>query len=95
MRCQAAVIAAAQGQAAWIFRRRRRPPRTRRAAVCSTRQRSVLGGFGQVAVQGQELEPGEQDLAGHRRGQPRGIDPEVERRENGPGRHPHRVSIHP
>jgi hypothetical protein len=34
-------------------------------------------GLGQVAVQGQELEPGEQDLPGHRRGQPRGVDPEV------------------
>src|SRR5271165_3640648 len=38
-------------------------------------------GFGQVAVQGQELEPGEQDLPGHRRGQPRGVDPEVKGRE--------------
>ena len=38
-------------------------------------------GFGQVAVQGQELRPGEQDLPGHRRGQPRGVDPEVKGRE--------------
>ena len=37
MRCHAAVMAAAQGQVAWIFRRRRRPPRTSRAAACSTR----------------------------------------------------------
>ena len=37
MRCHAAVIASAHGQVAWIFRRRRRPPRTRRAAACSTR----------------------------------------------------------
>jgi hypothetical protein len=41
MRCQAAAIAAAQGQVAWIFRRRRRPRRTSRAAACRTR--SVLG----------------------------------------------------
>ena len=38
-------------------------------------------GPGEVAVQGQELEPGEQDLPGHRRGQPRGVDPEVKGRE--------------
>ena len=37
IRCHAAVIASAHGQLAWIFRRRRRPPRTRRAAACSTR----------------------------------------------------------
>ncbi len=37
IRCHAAVIASAQGQVAWIFRRRRRPPRTIRAAACSTR----------------------------------------------------------
>ena len=37
MRCHAAVIASAHGQVAWIFRRRFRPPRTRRAAACSTR----------------------------------------------------------
>ena len=37
IRCHAAVIASAHGQVAWIFRRRRRPPRTRRAAACSTR----------------------------------------------------------
>jgi hypothetical protein len=43
-------------------------------------QRPGLGS-GQVTVQGQELEPGEQDLPGHRRGQPRGVDPEVKGRE--------------
>src|SRR6266568_4104069 len=43
IRCHAAVIASAQGQVAWIFRRRRRPPRTIRAAACSTRYRSVFG----------------------------------------------------
>ena len=37
MRCHAVVIASAQGQVAWIFRRRRRPPRASRAAACSTR----------------------------------------------------------
>src|ERR1039458_3494679 len=42
IRCHAAVISSAHGQVAWIFRRRRRPPRTRRAAACST-GRSVLG----------------------------------------------------
>jgi len=31
-------------------------------------------GFGQVAVQGQQFQPGQQDLPGHRRGQPRRID---------------------
>ena len=37
IRCHAAVIASAHGQVAWIFRRRFRPPRTSRAAECSTR----------------------------------------------------------
>jgi len=37
IRCHAVVIASAHGQVAWIFRRRRRPPRTSRAAACSTR----------------------------------------------------------
>lgn len=37
MHAQAVVMAWAHGQAAWIFRRRCRPPRTRRAAACSTR----------------------------------------------------------
>ncbi len=78
MHCHAAVIASAHGQVAWIFRRRFRPPRTSRPAECSTRRLGL--GFGQVAVQGQELEPGEQDLPGHRRGQPRSVDPEVKGR---------------
>ena len=43
MRCHAAVIASAQGQVAWIFRCAARPPRTSRAAACSTRYRSVFG----------------------------------------------------
>jgi hypothetical protein len=37
IRCQARVIAWAQGQLAGNFQRRRRPPRTRRAAACRTR----------------------------------------------------------
>ena len=37
IRCHAVVIASAHGQVAWIFRRRFRPPRTSRAAACSTR----------------------------------------------------------
>ena len=37
IRCQARVIASAQGQFAAIFQRRRRPPRTRRAAAFRTR----------------------------------------------------------
>jgi hypothetical protein len=78
MRCQAVVMASAHGQVAWIFSRRRRPPRTRWAAACSTRTQRPGLGPGQVAVQGQQLEPGEQDLPGHRRGQPRGIDAEAE-----------------
>jgi hypothetical protein len=36
-------------------------------------QRPGLGS-GQVAVQGQHFQPGEQDLSGHRGGQPRGVD---------------------
>ena len=62
MRCHAAVIAWAHGQLAWIFRRRRRPPRTSRAAACSTRSQCLQLGFGQVAVQRQEFQPVEQDL---------------------------------
>ena len=78
MRCHAAVMAPAHGQVAWILRWRRRPPRTSRAAACSTRYRSVFRlGFGQVAVQGQQFQPGEQDLPGHRGGQPGGVDREV------------------
>ena len=37
MRCQAVTMSAAQGQLAWIFRRRRRPPRVSRAAACRMR----------------------------------------------------------
>ena len=77
MRCHAVVMASAHGQDAWIFRWRRRPPRTSRAAACSTRtQRPGLGpGPGQVAVQSQQFQPGEQDLPGHRGGQQAALTP--------------------
>ena len=77
MRCHAVVMAWAHGQDAWIFRYRRRPPRTSRAAACSSRTQRLGLGPGQVAVQGEQLEPGEQDLSGHRDSQPRGIDAEA------------------
>ena len=43
-----AVIASAQGQVAWIFRRRRRPPRTSRAVACSTRPVNRTSGAGSL-----------------------------------------------
>jgi hypothetical protein len=92
MRCHAAVIASAHGQVAWIFRCRC-PPRARRAAVCSTRTQCIRLGCGQVAVQGQQFQPGEQDLPGHRGGQPRGVDLEI--KGSGPGRSPCRCGWRP
>src|SRR3974390_283220 len=38
-------------------------------------------GFGQVTIQGQQLEPGQQDRGDHGGGQPRGVDLEIKRRE--------------
>src|ERR1022692_5220535 len=43
-------------------------------------ERSGLG-FGEVAVEGEQFQPGEQDLPGHRRGQPGGVDLVVKRGE--------------
>ena len=57
----ASAIWPAHGQLAGSRSRRRRPPRARRAGTCSIRNRSSLGfGLGEVAVQGEQLEPGDQ-----------------------------------
>ena len=73
-------VAFAQGQVAGIFSRRRRPPRTRFPAACRIRQRPGLGA-GEVAVQGDEPQPGQQGRGGQGRGQPRGVDREIVRGE--------------
>ena len=56
-------------------------------------QRPGLGP-GQVTVQGQQLEPGQQDLPGHRRGQPGRVDREV-MGGSGPGRRPRQCGWRP
>src|ERR1035437_7419787 len=87
MRCQAVTTGSAQGQVPAIFRNLRRPPRTRRAAACraggvqdAVAQRLRLRP-GRVAVQGDELQPGQQDAGDHGRVEPRLVDLVVVRGE--------------
>jgi hypothetical protein len=74
MRCQAVTTGSAQGQFPAILRSLRRPPRTRRAAACRTQRLRLR--FRKVAVQGRQLQPGQQ--AAHRG------DPPVHRRRRRP-----------
>ena len=71
MRCQARVIASAQGQFAANLPAAAAPAAHQAGGGVQDAVAQRLGlGLGQVAVEGEELEPGEQDLRDHRRGQP-------------------------
>src|SRR5215204_3242741 len=61
IRLNAAAIAAAQGQLAGSRSRRRRPLLVSRAGTCSIRKRSVLGSMlAEIAIQGEQPQPGGQ-----------------------------------
>ena len=81
MRCQAVMISSAHGQVAAIFRVLRRPPRTSRAPACRTRTQRLRLCPGEFAVQGQELQPGQQDAGDHGGVEPRLVQPVVMRWE--------------
>ena len=81
IRAQAVAMACAQGQVAGIFSRRRRPPRTSFPAACRTRSQGLWFCSGQVAVQGDEPQPGQQGRGDQGDGQPRGVHREVVRGE--------------
>ena len=70
MRFQAVTIAAAQGQAAAILRKRRGPLRTRRSAACGMRSAASSARPGPGSVQGEQAEPGQQGRGGQRGGLP-------------------------